>query len=137
MESVVLKIGGKAAEDAGRLSQLCAELRHDPAHRRFLIVHGGGAEVTSVSRKLGIDAVFSNGIRQTSPQEMDIVEMVLAGKMNKHVVRLCRTCGLDAVGLCGSDGGLSSASLESGSPRPATSGGPTDATSAGAGKAGT
>jgi acetylglutamate kinase len=106
MEDVLVKIGGKAAEDSGRLSELCAELRDAVGRYRFLLVHGGGAEVTAVSRRFGIKAVFRDGIRQTSPQEMDIVEMVLAGRMNKHIVRLCRACGLDAVGLSGSDGGL-------------------------------
>ena len=45
-------------------------------------------------------------MRQTSAEEMDIVDMVLAGKINKHLVRLLRTRGLDAVGLSGSDGGI-------------------------------
>ncbi len=61
--------------------------------------------MTAVSRKLGIEAVFKNGIRQTSPAEMDIVDMVLTGKVNTRLVRLCREAGLDAVGLCGCDGG--------------------------------
>ena len=73
---------------------------------RFLLVHGGGAEVTALSRKLGIESVFTNGLRQTSSTEMDVVDMVLAGKVNKHLVRLLRTRGLDAVGLSGSDGGI-------------------------------
>jgi acetylglutamate kinase len=106
METVLVKIGGKAAEDTGRLAGLCGELRDASPRRRFLLVHGGGAEVTAMSRRLGIEAVFRDGIRQTSPQEMDIVEMVLAGRMNKAIVRLGRACGLNAVGLSGSDGGL-------------------------------
>ncbi len=106
MERVLVKIGGRAAEDSARLGELCAEMGRASAGRSFLLVHGGGAEVTFLSRRLGIEAVFTDGIRQTSPEEMDIVDMVLAGRMNKHIVRVCRTCGLDAVGVSGSDGGL-------------------------------
>ena len=72
---------------------------------RFVLVHGGGAEVTAVSKRLGIEAVFDGGVRQTTAEEMDIVDMVLAGKINTQIVRLLRTCGLDAVGLSGPDGG--------------------------------
>jgi acetylglutamate kinase len=104
--TVLMKIGGKAAEDAARLSALCGELGALAESSRFVMVHGGGAEVTAVSRRLGIQAVFKDGVRQTTPEEMDIVDMVLAGKVNKQIVRLCRARGLDAVGLSGSDGGL-------------------------------
>jgi acetylglutamate kinase len=106
MKSVIVKIGGKAAENTERLRELCAEMAGLSARFRFIIVHGGGAEVTVLSRKLGMEAVFNNGVRQTSAAEMDVVDMVLCGKVNKHLVRLCRSCGLDAVGLSGSDGAL-------------------------------
>ena len=82
------------------------EMRALGRDRRFILVHGGGAEVTALSEKLGIEAVFRDGVRQTSPEEMDIVDMVLAGKVNKQLVRLLRDAGLDAVGLSGSDGGI-------------------------------
>ncbi len=105
MSTIVVKIGGKAAEDLASLGALCDELKDVSHAYRPVLVHGGGAEVTAVSRRFGIEAVFRDGVRQTSPEEMDIVDMVLAGKMNSQLVRLLRARGLDAVGLSGTDGG--------------------------------
>ena len=79
-----MKIGGKAAEKEESLAALCDEMLALSRGSRFLLVHGGGAEVTAVSRKLGIEPVFRDGVRQTSEEEMDIVDMVLAGKINKQ-----------------------------------------------------
>jgi acetylglutamate kinase len=104
--TIVIKIGGKAAEKEESLAALCDEMLTLSKDHRFLLVHGGGAEVTALSRKLGIEPVFRDGIRQTTPEEMDIVDMVLGGKVNKRLVRLLRTRGLDAVGLSGADGGV-------------------------------
>ena len=104
--SVLVKIGGKAAEKESSLAGLADEMRSLSRSCRFLLVHGGGAEVTALSRKLGIESIFANGLRQTSAAEMDIVDMVLAGKVNKQLVRLLRARGMDAVGLSGSDGGI-------------------------------
>ena len=106
METIVIKIGGKAAEQTAELAALCDEMLILSRENRVILVHGGGAEVTAVSRRLGIEAVFHDGVRLTSPEEMDIVDMVLAGKINKQLVRLLRTRGVNAVGLSGSDGGI-------------------------------
>ena len=106
MGTIVIKIGGKAAEQTAELAALCNEMRVLSREHRLILVHGGGAEVTAVSRRLGIEAVFHDGVRVTSPEEMDIVDMVLAGKINKQLVRLLRTRGVNAVGLSGSDGGI-------------------------------
>ena len=103
--TVVVKIGGKAAEDRDSLAALCDEMKDLSHGQGLVLVHGGGAEVTAVSGVFGIEAVFKDGVRQTSPEEMDIVDMVLAGKVNSQLVRLLRARGLDAVGLNGSDGG--------------------------------
>ena len=101
-----MKIGVAAADRDESLAALCDEMLALSKEHRFLFVHGGGAEMTAISRKLGIEPVFRDGIRQTTPEEMDIADMVLAGKVNKKLVRLLRTRGLDAVGLSGSDGGI-------------------------------
>jgi acetylglutamate kinase len=103
---VLVKLGGKAAENEARIGEMCEELCALSRSHSPVLVHGGGAEVTAVSKRFGIDAVFRDGIRQTSSAEMDIVDMVLAGKMNKKLVRMLRARGLDAVGLSGSDGGI-------------------------------
>lgn len=104
-EVVVVKIGGKAAEDRASLMMLCDEMASLSKDHSLVLVHGGGAEVTAVSRRLGMEAVFKDGVRQTSAEEMDVVDMVLRGKINSQLVRLLRVRGLDAVGLAGSDGG--------------------------------
>lgn len=103
--TVVLKVGGRAAERDEGLLGIASEMAALAGGQRFVLVHGGGAEVTAVSKRLGLEAVFSAGVRQTSAEEMDIVDMVLAGKVNTRVVRLLRTRGLDAVGVSGPDGG--------------------------------
>ncbi len=102
---LLVKIGGKAAEDRPALAALCDELAGIARDHRVVLVHGGGAEVTSMSKRLGIEAVFKDGVRQTSAEEMDIVDMVLGGKVNSHLVRLLRARGLNAAGLRGFDGG--------------------------------
>jgi len=100
---VVLKIGGKAAEEDAALRELALDLK-DLRGSYPLLVHGGGAEVSRLSRELGIEPVFHEGVRVTSPEEMDIVEMILCGKVGKRLVRLFQSCGVQAVGLSGADG---------------------------------
>jgi acetylglutamate kinase len=104
-QTFVVKIGGKAAEDRACMDGLADELAALSREHPVVLVHGGGAEVTAVSKKFGIEAVFKDGVRQTSPREMDVVDMVLRGKVNSRVVRLLRMHGLNAVGVSGSDGG--------------------------------
>lgn len=101
-----IKIGGRAATDEGAFDSLVREMAARAASTQLIVVHGGGAEVTRLSERLGISPVFENGVRMTSPSEMEIVDMVLAGKMNKQVVRRFLAHGVPAVGLSGSDGGL-------------------------------
>jgi len=102
---VVLKIGGKAAEEEDALRELALDLKDlQQAGRRPVLVHGGGAEVSRLSRELGIEPLFHEGVRVTSPEEMDIVEMILCGKVGKRLVRLFQSCSLPAVGLSGADG---------------------------------
>jgi acetylglutamate kinase len=103
---ILVKVGGKAAERQEALAALCAEMSALGREHRMVLVHGGGAEVTALSGRLGITTEFKDGIRQTSPEEMDVVDMVLAGGINKRLVRLLRAHGLNAVGLSGSDGGI-------------------------------
>ena len=102
---VVLKIGGKMAEQEASLREFALDLKDlQQAGRYPVLVHGGGPEVSRISRELGIEPVFHEGVRVTSPQEMDIVEMILCGRVGKRLVRLFQSCGLPAVGLSGADG---------------------------------
>jgi acetylglutamate kinase len=102
---VLLKIGGKMAEEEASLRELALDLKDLlQAGRYAVLVHGGGAEVSRISRELGIEPLFHEGVRVTSPEEMDIVEMILCGRVGKRLVRLFQSCGLPAVGLSGADG---------------------------------
>lgn len=71
-----------------------------------VVVHGGGKEVTSLMERLGLEASFVGGLRVTDRETMELVEMVLAGKVNSEIVSLFNCAGGSAVGLSGKDGGL-------------------------------
>ena len=101
---ITMKIGGKTAEDTEQLRPFAADLKDLMADHYPLIVHGGGAEVTRISKQLGFESRFHEGIRITLREEMDVVEMILSGKVNKRLVRFFQSRGLPAVGLCGADG---------------------------------
>jgi acetylglutamate kinase len=127
---IVIKIGGVLAQDDKILESLAAEVRSgvlaqddkileslaaevrslaDPAsarNRPVAIVHGGGTDVSSLSKQLGIEPSFADGIRMTSEAEMDVVDMVLCGLVNKRLVRAFTSAGLPAVGVSGADGAL-------------------------------
>lgn len=102
---IIVKIGGVVATDPALLQALFADFLL-LKNRGLVLVHGGGKEVTAVSERLGLKAEFKDGIRMTSSAEMEVVDMVLGGKINIDLVRRARTAGLDAVGLGGQDGGL-------------------------------
>jgi len=71
-----------------------------------VIVHGGGSEISSLMNQLGIEPVFKNGYRITDEKTMEIVEMVLVGKVNKDIVMNINLHGGKAIGVCGKDGEL-------------------------------
>lgn len=101
---VVVKIGGTVATDPDRLGNLFADLAS--LESPPVLVHGGGVAVSSLSRRLGLEPRFQDGIRITSPEEMDIADMVLGGSVNTALVRLASHAGIAAVGLTGADAGL-------------------------------
>ena len=71
-----------------------------------VVVHGGGPQITSYLKKLGIESEFANGMRITDPESIHIIEMVLGGLINKEIVNAITSHGGKAVGLSGKDGGL-------------------------------
>ncbi|KAL8142708.1 hypothetical protein V2J09_015740 [Rumex salicifolius] len=73
---------------------------------RPIFVHGGGPEINLWLDKIGMKPNFLNGLRVTNSETMEIVTMVLVGKVNKHLVSLINKAGANAVGLCGMDGRL-------------------------------
>ena len=76
---------------------------------RPILVHGGGPEINGWLKRLNIEPNFRNGLRVTDAATMEVVEMVLVGKVNKSLVSLINQAGGSAVGMCGKDGNLLSA----------------------------
>ena len=104
---VVVKVGGATMERAP-LSRSFAEdvslLQHAGIHP--VVVHGGGPQVTEVSKRLGLEASFVNGVRVTDRETLDVATMVLAGQISTRIVGLLIAGDVPAVGLSGVDGGL-------------------------------
>ena len=71
---------------------------------KVVLVHGGGPEISEMLGKVGAESKFIDGLRVTDKESVDIVQMVLAGKINKSLVNLIHTMGGNAMGLCGIDG---------------------------------
>ncbi len=79
---------------------------------KVVLVHGGGPEISETMKKLGKKSEFVNGLRVTDKETVDIVQMVLAGKVNKTLVNLLQQKGGHAVGLSGIDGGILEATMK-------------------------
>ena len=106
-ETVVIKYGGHAmTEESLRagFAQDLVFLRY--AGLRPVVVHGGGPQVTEFLERLGIESAFTAGLRVTTPETIDVVRMVLAGKVNKDIVGLVNRHAPFAVGLSGEDANL-------------------------------
>ena len=105
--TVVVKYGGAAMKDSTLKDQVIRDVVFlSCVGLRPILVHGGGPEINSWLDKLGIEAQFKNGLRVTDAPTMDVVEMVLVGRVNKEIVALINYAGGLAVGLCGKDGNL-------------------------------
>ena len=105
--TIVIKYGGAAMKDGS----LKAKVINDVVFLscvgvRPVVVHGGGPEINNWLQKLNIEPAFKDGLRVTDADTMDVVEMVLAGRVNKELVSLINRAGALAVGLCGKDGNL-------------------------------
>lgn len=99
----VVKIGGNELDRPGWVAECARALASiGPS----VIVHGGGQAVSAWSQRLGLPVEKKDGLRITTPEIAQIVEMVLVGPMNRLMVTALRAAGLDAIGLCGVDGGL-------------------------------
>jgi len=106
-KTIVIKYGGHAMVD----ESLKDHFSRDMVMLKYIgispvVVHGGGPQIGSYLKKLGKDSKFIQGMRVTDEETMDIVEMVLAGKVNKEIVGLINRHGGRAVGLSGKDGNL-------------------------------
>jgi len=105
--TIVVKYGGHAmGEDAlaemfGRDIALLKQVGVNP-----VVVHGGGPQINAMLKRLAIQSTFIDGLRVTDSAMVEVVEMVLAGTVNKHVAGLINRAGALAVGICGKDGGM-------------------------------
>ena len=105
--TIVVKYGGHAMVD----EQLKEDFARDITLMKFtglnpVVVHGGGPQINSVLDRMGMNSRFVKGMRLTDEATMDVVEMVLGGKVNKGIVAQINQQGGKAVGLSGKDGGL-------------------------------
>jgi acetylglutamate kinase len=106
-EIVVVKYGGhamgeeKMAREFARDIVLLEQTAINP-----VVVHGGGPQIAAMLNKLGIKSEFAGGLRITDAATVEIVEMVLAGSINKQIVGYINAAGGKAVGLCGKDGNM-------------------------------
>lgn len=110
---VVIKYGGNAMIN----EQLKQQVMEDITLLwligvKVVLVHGGGPEISETMKRLGKQAQFVNGLRVTDKETVDIVQMVLAGKVNKTLVNLLQMKGGHAVGVSGIDGGIIEAAMK-------------------------
>jgi acetylglutamate kinase len=97
----VVKIGGRAQGAADLPATIAAAVA---AGERLVIVHGGGDEVSSLQRRLGLEPRFVDGRRATTVEDLGVVQMVLSGTVNKRLVSRLSSAGVRAVGISGEDG---------------------------------
>lgn len=98
---LVLKIGGQELDDPDfikRLGQTVATLNQAP-----ILVHGGGKEIRELQNRLGVKPQYIDGLRVTDAESLDIVQMVLVGRVNKRLVSTLSMAGVDAFGMSGVD----------------------------------
>jgi acetylglutamate kinase len=106
-KTLVIKYGGAAMEKADLKEQFAQDvLLLRLVGLRPVIVHGGGPQIGALMKRLGKEPRFVGGMRVTDPETMDIVEMMLGGKINKEIVGQINVHGAHAVGLSGKDGNL-------------------------------
>lgn len=105
--TIVVKYGGAAMKDPTLKAQVIRDVvLLSCVGVRPVVVHGGGPEINTWLDKIGIEPQFKNGLRVTDATTMEVVEMVLVGRVNKELVSLINRAGGKAIGLCGKDGNL-------------------------------
>lgn len=112
-KTVVVKYGGNAMTNPDLKQQVMDDIvLLWLIGVKVVLIHGGGPEISSMMDKLGKKAEFVDGLRVTDKETVDIVQMVLAGKVNKTLVTLLEKRGGKAIGLCGMDGNLIQAKMK-------------------------
>lgn len=108
---IVVKYGGNAMQNIGLEEAVIKDIiLMNCVGIKVVLVHGGGPDIEKMLKKIGKKSEFINGLRYTDEETMEIVQMVLAGKVNKELVSLINKNGGKAIGLCGIDGAMIKAS---------------------------
>ena len=112
-KTVVIKYGGNAMINEDLKQQVMEDIcLLWLIGVKVVLIHGGGPEISQTMKKFGKKSEFVNGLRVTDKETVDIVQMVLAGKVNKTLVNLLQMKGGHAVGLSGIDGGILEATMK-------------------------
>ncbi len=106
-QTIVIKFGGSAMSNETLLQAFARDIALlRQAGVKPVVIHGGGPQIGSLLKRLGIESKFHSGLRVTDAQTIEVVEMVLAGSINKEIVASISAEGELAIGLCGKDGGM-------------------------------
>lgn len=106
-KTIVVKYGGNAMINEELFDAVMSDIvLLTLVGLKVVVVHGGGPEISEMLAKTGKESVFRDGLRYTDEETMDVVQMVLCGKVNKNLVSAINRKGGRAIGLCGVDGGL-------------------------------
>jgi acetylglutamate kinase len=106
-KTVVVKYGGSAMINSNLKKSVIEDIVFMAAVGiHVALVHGGGPEIDAMLKAVGKETRFVDGLRYTDEETMNIVQMVLCGKVGKDICALIQQAGVEAIGLCGLDGGL-------------------------------
>ncbi|HYJ47519.1 MAG TPA: acetylglutamate kinase [Pyrinomonadaceae bacterium] len=106
-KTFVVKLSGKATEEAANLASLAEELAL--VHQvgiRLCVIHGGGKQLTDLASQMGVEQTIINGRRVTDDATLEMAKMIFAGKINTDILAALRQRGIEAVGLSGVDGNI-------------------------------
>ena len=105
--TVVVKYGGHAMGDEHLASEFARDIvLLEQTAINPVVVHGGGPQIEAMLKRVGVKSQFADGLRVTDEQTLEVVEMVLAGAINKQMVGYINEAGGKAIGLCGKDGNM-------------------------------
>src|ERR1044071_8793786 len=106
-KTFVVKLSGKATEDAENLASLAEELAliHQVGIR-LCVIHGGGKQLSELASLMGVEQTIINGRRVTDDATLEMAKMIFAGKINTDILAALRNKGVEAVGLSGVDGNI-------------------------------
>ena len=106
-ETIVIKYGGHAMGDEEVARSFARDIvLLEQTAINPVVVHGGGPQIEAMLKRAGVQSQFAGGLRITDAKTLEIVEMVLAGSINKQIVGYINAAGGKAIGLCGKDGNM-------------------------------